>query len=202
MYFDFIFLMSHGTVRNLSWHAYAGMALFALFVVHHILNGWFYKIAAKGKYNFTRILLSSTAWILMALMILMAVSSVFATGAVFEWSLLRFSQFWRTVHLMSTSWGYIVMSFHLALHVHSPLKKLSAKVQTKSGKIILQTVYCLMILAGCFAFYKTQVYYYLFNIGNWKMAAPNIIVSCLEYMGITMGIISFYHLIFSKYSNK
>ena len=35
MYFDFIFLMSHGTVRNLGWHAYARMALFALFVGHH-----------------------------------------------------------------------------------------------------------------------------------------------------------------------
>lgn len=43
MYADFIFLMSHGTVRNLNIHAYGGMALFALFVVHHILNGWFYK---------------------------------------------------------------------------------------------------------------------------------------------------------------
>ncbi len=26
MYFDFIFLMSHGTVRNLGLHAYAGIA--------------------------------------------------------------------------------------------------------------------------------------------------------------------------------
>ena len=41
MYADFIFLMSHGTVRNLNIHAYGGMALFALFVVYHILNGWF-----------------------------------------------------------------------------------------------------------------------------------------------------------------
>lgn len=32
MYADFIFLMSHGTVRNLGNHAYGGMALFALFV--------------------------------------------------------------------------------------------------------------------------------------------------------------------------
>ena len=137
MYFDFIFLMSHGTVRNLGWHAYAGMALFALFVVHHILNMWFYKTVAKGKYNVQRILLSSTAWVLMVLMTLMAASSVFATGAVFEWSYLGFNKFWRTVHLMSTSWGYMIMSFHLALHVHSPLKKLDGKMQSKIGKILL-----------------------------------------------------------------
>ena len=132
MYTDFIFLMSHGTVRNLSIHAYGGMALFALFVVHHILNGWFYKTVTKGKYNSQRILLSSIDWVLMVLMIMMAVSSVFAIGAVFEWSSLRFTQFWRTVHLMSTSWGYMVMSFHLALHVHSPLKKAGWKSAVKN----------------------------------------------------------------------
>ena len=168
MYTDFIFLMSHGTVRNLSIHAYGGMALFALFVVHHILNGWFYKTVTKGKYNSQRILLSSIDWVLMVLMIMMAVSSVFAIGAVFEWSSLRFTQFWRTVHLMSTSWGYMVMSFHLALHVHSPLKKLDGKVQSKIGKILSYIIYVLVILAGCFAFYKTQLYFYLFNTGNWK----------------------------------
>ena len=63
------------------------------------------------------------------------------------------------------------MSFHLALHVHSLLKKLDGKVQSKIGKILLYIIYVLVILAGCFAFYKTQLYFYLFNTGNWKMAA-------------------------------
>ena len=117
----------------------------------------------------------------MVLMILMTASSVFATGAVFEWSFLGFNQFWRTVHLMSTSWGYMVMSFHLALHVHSPLKKLDGKVQSKIGKILPYIICVLVIFAGCFAFYKTQLYFYLFNTGNWKMAAKNIVISYLEY---------------------
>lgn len=189
MYADFIFLMSHGTVRNLSIHAYAGMALFALFVVHHILNGWFYKTVTKGKYNAQRLLLSTTAWVLMVVMILMAASSVF------EWSSLRFNQFWRTVHLMSTSWGYMVMSFHLALHVHSPLKKLDGKVQSKIGKILTYIIYVLVILAGCFAFYKTQLYFYLFNTSNWKMAAPDIVISYIEYIGITAAVCGIYHLV-------
>ena len=131
----------------------------------------------------------------MVLMILMAASSVFATGAVFEWSLLGFNQFWRTVHLMSTSWGYMVMSFHLALHVHSSLKKLDGKVQSKIGKILLYIIYFLVILAGCFAFYKTLLYFYLFNTGNWKMAAESIVISYLEYTGITAGVCWIYHLV-------
>lgn len=194
MYTDFIFLMSHGTVRNLGFHAYAGMALFALFIIHNFLNGWFYKTTGKGNYNSNRILLSVTVFVLLFLMTLMAVSSVFATGAVFEWSPLRFNQFWRTVHLMSTSWGYMVMSFHLALHLHAPLKKLDKKAESKSCNFLLYIMYILVILAGCFAFYKTQLYFYLFNTGNWKMAAENISISYLEYAGITAAVCGIYHL--------
>lgn len=194
MYTDFIFLMSHGTVRNLGFHAYAGMALFALFIIHNFLNGWFYKTTGKGNYNSNRILLSVTVFVLLFLMTLMAVSSIFATGVVFEWSPLRFTQFWRTVHLMSTSWGYMVMSFHLALHIHFPLKKLDNKVKTKSCKFLLYIMYILVILAGSFAFYKTELYFYMFNTGNWKMAAENILISYLEYVGITAAVCSVYHL--------
>ena len=67
-------------------------------------------------------------------------------------------------------------------------------MQSKIGKILLYITYVLVILAGCFAFYKTQVYYYLFNIGNWKMAAPDIVISYLEYIGITAAVCGIYHL--------
>lgn len=185
MYADFIYLMSHGTVRNLSLHAYMGITLFSLFIAHHLLNLWFYKIAFKGKFNAKRVLLNVTDWILFVLMILMAVSSVFASGAVFEWSPLRFNQLWRTIHLMSTSWAYVIMSFHLGLHI-KPMKI--------GQKIPVLILYVILILAGCFAFWASQLYIYLFNTGNWKIAALNLFISILEYVGITAGIISGYQI--------
>ena len=81
------------------------------------------------------------------------------------------------------------------MHVHSLLKKLDGKMQSKIGKILLYIIYVLVILAGFFAFYKTQVYFYLFNTGNWKMAAENVVISYLEYTGITAGICGIYHLV-------
>ena len=87
------------------------------------------------------------------------------------------------------------MSFHLALHVHSPLKKLDGKVQSEIGKILPYIIYVLVILAGCFAFYKTQLYFYLFNTGNWKMVAPDIVISYVEYIGITAAVCGIYHLV-------
>ena len=196
MYFDFIFLMSHGTVRNLSFHAYGGIALFVLFLIHHILNRWFYKTLTKGKYTSQRILISVTAWLLFVLMILMALSSIFASGAVFENSPFMFTQVWRTVHLLSTSWAYMIMSFHLGLHLHFVLKKLEYKTgDCKFRRILLYLFYILIIFAGCFALWESQLYVYLFNTGNWKMAAPNLFVSYIEYIGITAAVSLIYHLV-------
>ena len=47
MFMDFIFLMSHEVVRNLSAHGVFGIALFALFILHHVLNGGFYRSALR-----------------------------------------------------------------------------------------------------------------------------------------------------------
>lgn len=199
MYCDFIFLMSHDTVRDLSLHAWAGIGLFVLLIIHNFLNIWFYKNTIKGKYNFQRILLSVTAWILLVLMILMAVSSVYASGAVFEWSPFIFTQKSRTLHLMSTSWGYMVMSFHLALHINSALTRLDKKILAKTGNtagiILLVVLYLTITVLGSWAFMETQLWYFLFNTGNWKMAAYELWISFAEYAGITAAICGAYHLI-------
>lgn len=200
MYADFVFLMSHSNVRNLSFHAYAGIALFVLFITHHILNLWFYKTAFKGTFNAKRIALNVTDWILFVLMILMTVSSFFATGAVFEWSPLRFNQHWRIIHLMSTNWAFIVMSIHLGLHLNLRFTKEVHDKSVRGSGIFPLILYVVLILAGCFAFFKSQIYIYLFNTGNWKMAAPNMFIAILEYVGITAGICSvteIIHLIIS-----
>ncbi len=131
MFADFIFLMSHEVVRNLSAHGIFGAVLFALFVLHHILNGGFYRSALRGKYNSVRILLSATVLILFVLMILMAFSSVMMSGAVFTFSSINMTSWSRSLHTFSCSWGFLVMGFHLGLHLHSKLKKLE---QVANGK--------------------------------------------------------------------
>ena len=68
-------------------------------------------------------------------------------------------------------------------------------MQSKISKILLYLIYVFIILAECFAFYKTQLYFYLFNTGNWKMAAENVVISYLEYTGITAAVCGIYHLV-------
>ena len=219
MFADFIFLMSHEVVRNLSAHGIFGAALFALFVLHHILNGGFYRSLNRGKYNSVRILLSATAWLLFALMILMAFSSVMMSGAVFAFSSINMTFWSRPLHTFSCSWGFLVMGFHLGLHLHSKLKKLETAAngkKTASGKssviaeldsviysisdnkisakfAILQLLWILIFALGIFCIVHSQLYVYLFWQNAWKLSAPNIFVCAAEYLGMTAGMIVLSH---------
>ncbi len=201
MFADFIFLMSHEVVRNLSAHGIFGAALFVLFVLHHILNGGFYRSTLRGKYNSVRILLSATAWLLFVLMILMAFSSVMMSGAIFTFSSINMTFWSRPLHTFSCSWGFLVMGFHLGLHLHSKLKKLESAVNAKkseSGKksacfVILQILWLAVFALEIFCIVHSQLYVYLFWQNAWKLSAPNIFVCVAEYLGMTAGMIALSH---------
>lgn len=207
MFADFIFLMSHEVVRNLSAHGIFGAVLFALFVLHHILNGGFYRSLNRGKYNSVRILFSATAWILFALMILMAFSSVMMSGAILTFSSINMTSWSRPLHTFSCSWGFLVMGFHLGLHLHSKLKKLEtaangkkfasnrkSESEKKSARfVILQILWILIFALGIFCIVHSQLYVYLFWMNAWKLSAPNIFVCVAEYLGMTAGMIVLSH---------
>lgn len=200
MFVDFIFLMSHEVVRNLSAHGIFGIALFALFILHHILNGGFYRSLNRGKYNSMRILFSATVWLLFALMILMAFSSVMMSGAIFTFSSINMTSWSRPLHTFSCSWGFLVMGFHLGLHLHSKLKKLETAANAKSAggrnsalRIVLQILWILIFALGIFCIVHSQLYVYLFWQNAWKLSAPNIFISIVEYLGMTAGMIMLSH---------
>ena len=210
MFADFIFLMSHEVVRNLSAHGIFGAALFALFVLHHILNGGFYRSLNRGKYNSVRILLSATVWLLFVLMILMAFSSVMMSGAVFAFSSISMTSWSRPLHTFSCSWGFLVMGFHLGLHLHGKLKKLETAANAKKSEnkkksacfIILQIMWIFIFALGIFCIVHSQLYVYLFWQNAWKLSAPNLFVCVGEYLGMTAGMIVLSHFAMKLFSAK
>ena len=205
MYADLVFLMNYGTDHRLFLHGCLGFALFALVLLHNLLNLWFFKTAGKGKYSAKRIVLNVTDWLLIALIIVMGVSSIMMTGLVFEWSPIRTTQAGRILHLSSCSWGFIVMSFHLGLHTETPLKKLDRKVESRGSRLlkaVVNSIYAVIALLGIFAFYKSQIYVYLFNTGGWKMSAMYLVTGILEYAGITAGMCMMIHLFYKVKSSR
>ncbi len=189
MFLDFLFLMCHEVIRNLSLHGIFGSALFALFILHHILNAGFYKSTFRGKYNATRILFSATTWIMFLLMILMAFSSVLLSGAVFSFSTVRMTFYARPLHTFSSCWGFLIMGFHLGLHLHSKLQRLEKSQDSKYKKRVIYFVEFLIFALGIFSIVHSQIYIYLFCLNAWKLSAANIFICLAEYLSMTGAMI-------------
>lgn len=193
MFAGFLYLLSYGTVRDLVNHAYIGIFLFVLFFIHHGLNFWFYKTLRKGKWNGRRIALNITDWLLFALMVTMGVSSVLMSGYVFEWSPFETTQGYRELHLISCSWGFMVMLIHLGFHLDIKFKKLETRCK-KWQKIFLFAIYAILIATGIYCFVESELYVYMFNTGAWKKAASSSTIAALQLLGISGGTSILTHL--------
>lgn len=195
MYSCFLYLMSHGVFRDLTGHGCVGIALFVLFIVHHALNFWFYRTVGTGKWNARRIMMNVTDWLLLALMIAMAISSIFMTGLVFEWSPMRATQTAREVHLASCCWGFMVMLVHLGFHLDTKLDKLENYCRSRVWKMsLLFIAYGLLIAAGVCGFVQSQLYVYMFVTGGWKLAAESATAAILQLLGISAAMCVITHL--------
>ncbi len=195
MYSCFLYLMSYGAIHDLTSHGYVGFALFVLFAVHHALNFWFYKTIGKGKWNARRVAMNITDWLLFALMITMAVSSIFMTGLVFEWSPMKATQTARELHLASCCWGFMVMLFHLGMHLDIKLDKFENFCHSRTWKkAILFCGYGVIIAAGVYGFVQSELYVYMFVTGGWKLAAESIVTAVLQLLGISAGMCVTTHL--------
>lgn len=195
MYSCFLYLMSYGAIHDLTCHGYVGIALFVLFIVHHALNFWFYKTIRKGKWNARRVAMNIMDWLLFALMITMAVSSIFMTGLVFEWSPMRATQTAREVHLASCCWGFMAMLFHLGFHLDTKLNALENFCRSRAWKMVsLFIAYGLLVTAGVYGFVQSELYVYMFVTGGWKLAAESVTAAVLQLLGISAGMCVVTHL--------
>ena len=108
----FVILMGHHITENLI-HEILGTILFILFIVHHILNYRYYKTIFKGKYNFKRVFLLIIDLLLLISMIGMIISAINISSDVFTFLNIPTTIFGRQLHMLSTSWAFVIMSIHL-----------------------------------------------------------------------------------------
>ena len=124
MFAAFFYLTGYHPGAGVLAHGIVGITLFVLFITHHLLNLGWYLALPKGKYTPMRVLFIVVNFAFLADMILMAASSILMSELVFASSPFHSTQFARSLHVMSTAWGFVLMSLHLGLHTHAPLSKL------------------------------------------------------------------------------
>lgn len=184
----FLNLMGYQVVRGLMNHTLGGIALFALFFLHHLLNLPWYRTLFKGRYPIRRVLLTASDFLLLIAMILMAVSSVMMSSSVFSFSHVPLTQLGHDLHVCSTAWGYILMALHLGLHTHAPLDKLRRRLQDSVFEYVWYLALMALICGGIYAFVRSGLWSDLFLLRAIKTPFSDFRIFCMIYEGVLLGI--------------
>lgn len=155
MYFIFLYLMSYRAGRGLLLHGMLGCLLFVLFILHHILNVYWYSGLKKGRYNPARAFFTGIDFLLFAAMVGMVTSSVMMSGDIFSFSPFITSNFSRTLHSFSTAWGFVLMLLHMGLHTNIPLERLQKKTDESIFKYTYYLLFFVMLAGGILCFTRS-----------------------------------------------
>lgn len=153
----FIILMGYHLTEN-NTHEILGTITFILFIVHHILNRKWYKTIFKGKYNFRRAFMLITNILLFISMLGMMISGIMLSTYVFSFLNIPTTMFARKLHMVSTSWGFVLMTIHLGLHLQLVLSKWSKKLKSSSFEYVYYLLLFISFIFGCYSLIKIKIW--------------------------------------------
>ena len=136
-------------------HEWIGIGMTVVLIIHHILNIKWYSALFKGKYNAYRIITTVVNTLLLASILLTALGGMsMSNNAVpFMYGIINMV-FARKTHLALSFWSFILMGFHLGLH----LPVMTAKIKpVKTARIILTAVFTLLAGLGLFLFFRNGI---------------------------------------------
>ena len=110
-------LMAYSLVGEAT-HEYLGIGMFLLFISHHILNIAWWKHLFHGRYTPLRIVGTTVNLVLAIIMLALPISGMILSRHVFRFLYLGGAATARTVHLLASYWGLVLMSFHAGMHGH------------------------------------------------------------------------------------
>ncbi len=148
-------------------HEWAGAGIFALFIVHHILNSGFYKNLFKGKFSAYRITLIIVDFLALAAMLALMYSGITLSRHVFDFLKIESGlALARRLHILGSYWGILIMGLHLGLHwsmlLNAADKKLKIKSVSKIRSVICFSAGALIACYGAYVMIKRNFFTYMF----------------------------------------
>ncbi|MED9969576.1 MAG: SUMF1/EgtB/PvdO family nonheme iron enzyme [Ruminococcus sp.] len=152
-----LLLMAFQVTEQLA-HEWLGVTMFALTIVHQILNRKFYSAIFKGKYSLLRVFQLTVNVLLLLCFVCTALSGMmmsrFATP--FMNGILP-SSIVRQGHLALSHWSFVLMGLHLGLHFGI----ITSKLKNKIARIILGIVMTGVSVYGFYLFFKSDMLSYM-----------------------------------------
>ena len=139
-------------VTGESLHEWFGIGMTVVLIVHHILNVKWYGALFRGKYSAYRIISTITNTLLLASIALTAFCGMSMSNHAVPFLYgMADMVFARTAHLALSYWSFILMGFHIGLH----MPVITAKVKpNKTVRIICTAAFTALAGLGLWLFIK------------------------------------------------
>ncbi|MBR1764344.1 MAG: DUF4405 domain-containing protein [Ruminococcus sp.] len=182
-------------------HEIIGIAMFALFILHHIFNFGWIKSLFKGKYNLRRIVGTLVNASVLICMIGLMYSGIVISKHIFTFVHIGGAMFARTVHMLCAYWGLVLMSVHLGMHI----SQMAARMKLKSKALIwtLRIIFGVMGAVGIYEFIQLKFTDYMF--GRVKFVFIDIsasaVLTAMQYLTVMVlfaYIGYFLHILFNQ----
>lgn len=160
-----LFLMGYQFWGDVA-HEWVGAGMFLLFILHHILNGNWYKSLFKGRYTPSRIFQLIVDLLVFLAMIGLMVSGIMLSNHVFSFLNIHGGMsFARLTHMAASHWGFVLMALHLGLHWGMFLgltkRALHLKQQSHVRKLLLPILGAGIAIYGLIVFIQRDLLTYM-----------------------------------------
>lgn len=182
-------LMAYSLVGEAA-HEYLGIGMFLLFVIHHILNIAWWKNLFRGKYAPIRIVGTVLNFVLVIIMLALPISGMILSRHVFRFLHFGGTSTARTVHLLASYWGLVLMSFHAGMHgnvMMGMIRKNTNPWQPSKIKMWnLRIIAVVLAICGIHAFVKNEIGSYLFLRTQFVFIdfSQPVVLALLDYLAI------------------
>ena len=203
MFILIIILMGYHITDN-KIHEYIGITTFVLFIIHHIINYRYYKNLFKGKYNFGRVFSLVIDALLLIAMLGTMISSIMISSEVFAFLNITTTNIGRRLHLIATSWCFILMAIHIGMHLNVFVYKLKNKLKNSNFEYAIYLLLIIAIIYGIYSFIKHNLWEDLFLLVEFKFFdyEQSPIMFYLECLGIVIFIASLTYFIIKLINKK
>ena len=167
-------------------HEVIGVAMFALFILHHILNFGWIKSLFKGKYDLRRIVNTAVNALVFLCMIGLMYSGIVISKHVFTFVNIGGAMFARTVHMLCAYWGLVLMSVHLGMHISQMAVRM--KLKNKAMVWALRIISGMVGAVGIYEFISLKFTDYLFGKVQFAFIDTNAsaVLTALQYLSVMM----------------
>ena len=185
-----LLLMAYGLVGEAA-HEWIGMGMFALFVLHHVLNRRWIVAVPNGRYTPVRIVQTVLAGLILLCMLGSMGSGIVISRYVFSF-LPSYGGYELAglLHMLCAFWGFVLMSLHLGIHWNLLLTMARKNLRPNRVRTwALRIIGYLFAAYGIVAFVRRDVGLYLLLRSHFVFFdySEPLVLFLLDYLAV-MGL--------------